>query len=277
MKKLASTALALTLAASLGSTALAANGLTAMPISAKVGYSHTITVNGTKLDTSKLPAAPAGAVSIPLRAVAEADYGFADWYPDEQQSFFSLDGNTVYVSTANGAITVNSEEVSGMTASFVEGVTYVPVEVLNRLDGYKAQVKDSSITVTSPNGETLTKLARQILSQIECGATMKQSSEDMEAFAGITAANFDEVVGFFPMMTSPDTLIIGKVKSGKLSAVEAEFETYRQAQEDTFTWYLGQHLPKVQAAKVVTQGDYVMFIIAEDTDTATKLFKAGVK
>lgn len=274
MKKLASAALALTLTVSLGTSALAAPGLL---ISSNPSYANTITVNGTAVDTAKLPAAPAGSVSVPLRAVTEADYGFADWYADENKSFFSLDGNSVYVDTTNGAIEVNGEAVTGMTASFVEGVTYVPVGVLNRLDGYKAEVKGTDITVTSPNGEPLTKLARQILSQIECGATMKHTAAEMEENYGITAANFDEIVGFFPMMTNPDTLIIGKVKSGKLDAVETELEAYRQAQEDTFTWYLGQHLPKVQAAKVVTQGDYVMFIIAEDTDTATKAFKDGVK
>ncbi len=274
MKKLASAALALTLTVSLGASALAVD---VMPISAKQGYGNTITVNGANVDTSKLPAAPAGSVSVPLRAVTEADYGFADWYADDHQSFFALDTNRVTVDTTNGAIQVNDETVTGMTATFVEGVTYVPVEVLNRLDGYKAEVKGSAITVTSPNGEPLTKLARQILSQVESGANSKQTAAQMEEYYGITAANFDEVVGFFPMMTSPDTLIIGKVKSGKLSAVETELEAYRQTQEDTFSWYLGQHLPKVQAAKVVTQGDYVMFIIAEDTDTATKLFKDGVK
>ena len=76
MKRVLSAAAALTLALSLGASALA--------------YSGTITLNGTKLDTAKLPDAPAGSV-IPLRAVAEADYGFADWYADENRSFFSLD------------------------------------------------------------------------------------------------------------------------------------------------------------------------------------------
>ena len=57
MKRVLSAAAALTLTLSLGASALA--------------YSGTITLNGTKLDTAKLPDAPAGSV-IPLRAVAEA-------------------------------------------------------------------------------------------------------------------------------------------------------------------------------------------------------------
>ena len=80
MKRMLTAAVAMTLTLSLGASALA--------------YSGTITLNGTKLDTSKLPDAPAGSV-IPLRTVAEADYGFADWYADENRSFFSLDGNSI--------------------------------------------------------------------------------------------------------------------------------------------------------------------------------------
>ena len=99
MKRMLTAAVAMTLTLSLGASALA--------------YSGTITLNGTKLDTSKLPDAPAGSV-IPLRTVAEADYGFADWYADENRSFFSLDGNSIYVDCATGAIEVNGETLSNM-------------------------------------------------------------------------------------------------------------------------------------------------------------------
>ena len=90
MKRVLSAAAALTLALSLGTSALA--------------YSGTITLNGASLSTATLPDAPTGAV-IPLRAVVEADYGFVDWYADENRSFFSLDGNSIYVDCATKAST----------------------------------------------------------------------------------------------------------------------------------------------------------------------------
>ena len=104
MKRVLSAAAALTLALSLGTSALA--------------YSGPITLNGTKLDTSKLPDAPTGAV-IPLRTVAEADYGYADWYADENRSFFSLDGNSIYVDCATGAIEVNGQTLANTKATFL--------------------------------------------------------------------------------------------------------------------------------------------------------------
>lgn len=60
----------------------------------------------------------------------------------------------------------------------------------------------------------------------------------------------EEAVAFFPMITSPDTLILGKLaEDADVEAVKAAFETYRQNQEDTFSWYLSQNLPKVQNAR----------------------------
>lgn len=272
-KQLTAACAALTLTVSLGASAFAAPVL----ISANPNYSGTITVNGEDLDVSGLPAAPAGAVSVPLRAVAEADYGFADWYPEEAKSYFALDTNRVYIGTADGSIEVNGETVTGMTATFVEGVTYVPVALLDHLDGYTAEVKDSAIAIATPNGQGLVKLARQILDATETGATMKQTAAEMDEYFGLSADNFDEIVGFFPMMTNPDTLILAKVKPGKMDDVKAQLETYRQKQEDTFSWYLVQHLEKVQNAQTVTKGDYVMFLIADETDTAVQMFKDGVK
>ena len=161
MKRFLSAAAAAALALSLNTAALAAGG-----------YAGSITINGTALDTSGLPAASAPYTAVPLRSVAESDYGYAAWYPEEGRSFFSLDGNSIYVDCATGAIELNGEAQTGMTASFTQGVTFVPVELLNHLEGYTATVQDSRIAIVTPNGEALTKLARQIIAKIELGAEL---------------------------------------------------------------------------------------------------------
>jgi len=264
MKKLVTAALAAAMTVALAVPALGAAGK----------YAYTVTVNGEKLDTSSLPAISQAAV--PLRAVAEADHGFADWYPEENLCMAVMDGNSINADTTTHALTVNDEAVKGMTATFLEGVTYVPATVLNKLPGYSVTVSGKSIAITTPNGAKLTKLAYSILDQVQCGATMKHSAAQMEEYYGIKADNFEEVVGFFPFNTNPDTLILGKVKAGKLDAVKEQFEAYRQKQEDTFSWYLVQHLDAAKNGQVVTKGDYVCCVIADDADEIIKLFKAGV-
>ena len=258
MKRVLSAAAALTLALSLGTSALA--------------YSGPITLNGTKLDTSKLPDAPTGAV-IPLRTVAEA----ADWYADENRSFFSLDGNSIYVDCATGAIEVNGQTLANTKATFVSGVTFVPASVLGKLDGYTAQVKGSDVTVTTPNGSELTGLARSIISKVGMAATMKLDAAGMAESYNIPSDCFTEAVGFFPMMVSADTVIIGKVADGKMADAKAALEAQRALTQQNFEQYLPEPLERAKNGKVVTSGDYIMLIISSDNDTAIQMFKDGVK
>lgn len=262
MKRVLTAAAAMTLTLSLGASALA--------------YSGTITLNGTKLDTAKLPDAPAGAV-IPLRTVAEADYGFADWYADENRSYFSLDGNSIYVDCATGAIEVNGEKLANTKATFVNGVTFVPASVLGKLDGYTAQVKGSDVTVTTPNADELVSLARSIISKVDMAATMKLDAAGMAESYNIPSDCFTEAVGFFPMMVSADTVIIGKVADGKLDDAKAALEAQRALTQQNFEQYLPEPLERAKNGQVVTSGDYIMLIISGDNDTAIQMFKDGVK
>ena len=248
MKRFLSAAAAAALALSLNTAALAAGG-----------YAGSITINGTALDTSGLPAASAPYTAVPLRSVAESDYGYAAWYPEEGRSFFSLDGNSIYVDCATGAIELNGEAQTGMTASFTP------------------TVQDSRIAIVTPNGEALTKLARQIIAKIELGASNKPAESELKEYYGLDTARFDEVAAFFPMMISADTIVIGKVKSGEMDAVKKELEAVRARTQQSFEQYLPEPLERAKNGRVVTSGDYVMLIISGDNDTAIQMFRDGVK
>ena len=262
MKRVLSAAAALTLALSLGTSALA--------------YSGTITLNGTVLNTAGLPDAPTGAV-IPLRAVVEADYGFVDWYADENRAFFSLDGNSIYVDGSTGAIELNGETLSNMKATFVQGVTFVPASLLGKLEGCSAQVKGSDVTVTTPNGDDLVRLARSIISEVGMAATMKLDAAGMAESYNIPSDCFTEAVGFFPMMVSADTVVIGKVADGKMADAKAALEAQRALTQQNFEQYLPEPLERAKNGQIVTSGDYIMLIISGDNDTAIRLFQEGVK
>ena len=60
------------------------------------------------------------------------------------------------------------------------------------------------------------------------------------------------------------------------SDLEQALEAYRQSQEDTFSWYLSQNLPKVQNARTVVDGDYILFVIGENPDAAEEAFHTFV-
>ena len=106
---------------------------------------------------------------------------------------------------------------------------------------------------------------------------MRTDEETLAEAYQFPVDQFEQVVAFFPMITNPDTLVIGKLKDGAdLETVKAALEAYRQQQEDTFSWYLSQHLPKVQDARLVVEGGYVLFLIAQDADAGVTAFRAFV-
>ncbi len=265
------------------------------------GFAAVINVNGERLESfdfsrevegwgsqtvtwkvSELDAVPAG--YVPMRAIVQADHGSAYWYEEEGQAWFNFEGAQINVFFNDLSVTINDEPVEGVSALLLNGVTYLPVSVLSGLEGYSVTeaVKDGveNYDITTPNGTPIMKLAYQLQDIGEMGG-MKTSLEDMEAFqgeaTGFKAEYMTDGVVFLPMMTSPDTLVLGKAADGKLEDLKAAFESYRKTQEETFTWYLSHNLPKTQNAKFVTEGDWFMFYMGENADEAVSAFQAGVK
>ena len=230
---------------------------------------------------SEIPNVPTG--YIPLRAVIQADEGSAYWDETEYCSSFYYGNDRIVANFNDMSVSINDEKVDGAQAMLIEGVTYVPVTVLELLEGVTVTDNSTdageSYEIATPNGAPLLKLAKAIREVAGMGMGMKSTPAEMEEIYGETmgfkAEYMPEGVAFFPMMTSPDTLVLGKVSEGSEEALKECFEAYRKSQEETFSWYLAQNLPKVENAKFVTSGDWFMFLIAENADEAVVVFEAG--
>ena len=271
MKKFGAAALALTLAGSMTLPALAVE--TPVLISAKVGYSTNITLNGETLDTAALPAASDS--MLPLRLLAESDHGSAYWDQEGNEAWFNFGQDKITVNFDDNTILVNDELVKEVTA----GVTYVSSGVLALLDGFTVTWADptaesfGAVDITTPNNDPMVKLAYSIMESSEMFGSRTYEDTLTEAYK-IPVDQFEQIVAFFPMITSPDTVIIGKLAEGAdEKAVTDALEAYRQSQEDTFSWYLAQHLPKVQDARTVVENGYVFFFIGEKADEAEQMFR----
>ena len=76
------------------------------------------------------------------------------------------------------------------------------------------------------------------------------------------------------VQSAPVNLMLGSMTvTYDEKAVTDALEAYRQSQEDTFSWYLAQHLPKVQDARTVVENGYVFFFIGENADEAEQMFR----
>ena len=277
MKKFGAAALALTLAGSMTLPALAVE--TPVLISAKVGYSTNITLNGETLDTAALPAASDS--MLPLRLLAESDHGSAYWDQEGNEAWFNFGQDKITVNFDDNTILVNDELVKEK-AEVTAGVTYVSSGVLALLDGFTVTWADptaenfGAVDITTRNNDPMVKLAYSIMESSEMFGSRTYEDTLTEAYK-IPVDQFDQIVAFFPMITSPDTVIIGKLAEGAdEKAVTDALEAYRQSQEDTFSWYLAQHLPKVQDARVEVEGDYILFLIGENADAGVEAFRTGV-
>ena len=273
MKKLGTAALALTLTGALALPAFAAEE-TPVLISAKVGYTTAITLNGETLDTAGIPAASDS--MLPLRLLAEADHGSAYWDETSNESWFTFGENRITVRFADNTITVNDVPVN-TTAEVHNGVTYVPASVFSGMDGFTVTSDANAVTITTPNNDPMVKLAYSIMENSEMFGSRTYEDTLADAYK-IPVDQFEQIVAFFPMITSPDTVIVGKLVEGAdEKAVTDALEAYRQSQEDTFSWYLSQHLPKVQDARTVLENGYLLFFIGENADQAEELFHTYVE
>lgn len=303
-KRLSATLLALsmtaTTAAFAAGEAVPTSGLLISP-NPNAGYDTIITINGETLEsyeyTREIPdtwetetitvqladiaAVPAG--YVPLRAVVQADHGSASWYKDENQSFFYLNGVSIVTDFNDMSVSLNDEKVEEAEALLINGVTYIPVSVLENIEGVtvtdNSEGEVESYEISTPNGAPLMKLAYQI---VEDSAMLKGGQRSMEELEewygelGFKAEFTTEGVAFLPMNTFPDTLILGKLAEGQEEGLAAFLEEYRSGKEQTFSWYLGQHLLKVQNARFVTEGGWFLFLIAENVEAGVETFRAAV-
>ena len=279
MKKLTTLALTAALAGTLALPALAAEPI--HPILAQTGYSTQITLNGEVLDTTELPGVPNAL--LPLRALAEADHGSAYWDQENNEGWFTFGDNRITVSFTDNSVSVNDQAVEVSDVEVIAGVTFVTGDVFDGLEGYQVEWQegqgdgDNQVSITTPNNDPMVKLAYEIMDESGMAYGMRADDATLTEAYQIPVDQFEQVIAFFPMITSPDTVVVGKLAEGAdVEAVKAALEAYRQGQEDTFSWYLSQNLPKVQDARVVISGDYLLFLIAENADAGVAAFEAYV-
>ena len=277
MKKIGTLALTLALAGSLTVPALAAEE-TAVPISADTGYGTALVLNGETLDLTGIPGVEGGTL-LPLRLLAEADHGSAYWDEENNESWFYFGDNRITVKFADNSVWVDDEQVKSQ-AYVTGGVTFVEAGVLVMLEGYTAeQAEDgSSITITTPNNDPMVKAAYQIMEDSGMAYAMRTEGSDAEQAFQLPEGSFEQVIAFTSMNTTPDTLVIGKLVEGAdEEAVKAALEAHRQAQHDTFSWYLSQNLPKVEDARILVENGYAFYLIAENADAGEAAFHAYVE
>lgn len=232
------------------------------------------------LNMADLPAAPAGYVPARMVCAADTANGYTYWSTEDNAAVFSLHKSTFTVYFDDLRIELEGETVEGESAYLSEGVTFLPLSFLATLPNVEVDdhpemdswYYDITLVVTP-----LEALANTIREEAGAAAHFEYDLEMLGQSLEIPTGDIEALVAYGPMMTNPDTVFIVKAPADKHEPIIEGFKAYRQRQIDTFSWYLTGQLPKAQNGQVVTEGDYVMLFIGEDSEKAVELFRTGVK
>lgn len=96
---------------------------------------------------------------------------------------------------------------------------------------------------------------------------------------GIDAAgDLEEYVAKMPLMNvSATEFFVAKVKDGRMDAVQSALEARQDSLEEQWSNYLPEQLALVQNYKLVTNGNYILFCIAENADQVVEIFNSYTK
>lgn len=103
-------------------------------------------------------------------------------------------------------------------------------------------------------------------------------ADTLSALYGISASDLEEYICKMPLMNVKATeFFIAKVKDGKMDAVQAGAQK-RQADLDAqWSTYLPDQYELVQDYRLVTNGNYLLFVVSEYADEAVTAFNAYTK
>lgn len=78
---------------------------------------------------------------------------------------------------------------------------------------------------------------------------------------------------FVPMINvKSDMIVVAKATDGNIEAIKSAFEQVKEDQVTQWSQYLPEQYEKVKANKIVTSGDYVLYVTFDDTDVIEKAF-----
>lgn len=126
-------------------------------------------------------------------------------------------------------------------------------------------------------GVTVQDIWSSISAQIQFPALMDSTATDVSALYGIDASILDDFCLKIPAMTvSATEIFIAKVSAENLETVKGGIALRKQTLLDQWSTYLPDQYDLVENAKVVTSGNYILFVISADADSIVSIFNSAV-
>lgn len=102
---------------------------------------------------------------------------------------------------------------------------------------------------------------------------MELDQNGFEDFYSLTDKQVSEFVAYIPMMNVKATeIVIIKAVSGKAGDVEAAMKLRQETALKTWETYLPDQYELVKNYRLVTNGDWVLFVVSEHAETIEQIF-----
>ena len=116
------------------------------------------------------------------------------------------------------------------------------------------------------------------ISKNEMPALIDLDSDTLLAVYGISSSDLEAYICKMPMMATHATeFFLAKVKDGKMDTVKAAVEKRQDDLEAQWSQYLPEQLELVKNYKLVTNGNYILFAISDQVDSAVTAFNTYTK
>lgn len=116
-----------------------------------------------------------------------------------------------------------------------------------------------------------------ISTQIEFPSMMDGSTDDIASLYGIDSSLLKDYVLKTPMMSvTASEVFIAEVAAEDMDSVKASITTRKQNLMALWSEYLPEQYQLVSNAKIVTQGNYIIFAVSEEADSIVNLFTTAL-
>ena len=122
---------------------------------------------------------------------------------------------------------------------------------------------------------TLENISKEIISSIEFPEMVKATSKNIKFKYDLVTEDFEHFSVFYAGSGGyADEILIFKLSSGKeVKELKDIFEKRIESRSTVFQGYAPAEYEKLEKAKIVTKGNYIMLIVCSNSNKAAKIFE----
>ena len=142
----------------------------------------------------------------------------------------------------------------------------------------KPTAKPTATPTPAPAASAVDDVWNEIAKNGDLPSLSDVDAATLEAVYGISSDDLVDYVCKMPLINVKATeYFIAEVKDGKMDSVKASLEARQDALDQQWSQYLPDQYELVQNYQLVTNGNYVLFVVSEYADEAVSAFNTYTK